>query len=317
MTAVAGVLLWLIASPGPPAARNADAAAQVVVDRRGSFVCMAADGELWAPTGLDCRPGQTLVPLDSGNAEGCKEDPWKSKDDADSAGDALGEIESRLKAIENAPLFEVVDREGRPIFQVLPCEIAMSNAAGDRVLMVNGEEAGGFLTVTNQSNEAVSIGAVDENGGVLITQDGFKRLEYGRPSGKNYALRLPMGHVYTAAIGESLAGSGAIVVGDDFGRPRAMLSVVDGKGRIMTENKDGSPVLSMTEGESGSGMLVIGDSSSEPMVKFSVTDNRYGAVLAGPVSGFPTVPGSGLPGSYILGCAGGPACGPGGGGRQR
>jgi hypothetical protein len=49
------------------------------------------------------------------------------------------------------------------------------------------------------------------------------------------------------------------------------------------------------------------------MVKFGVNQDRYGVVLAGPVSGFPLVPGSGLPGSYFLGCAGGDKCGPGGG----
>jgi hypothetical protein len=41
-----------------------------------------------------------------------------------------------------------------------------------------------------------------------------------------------------------------------------------------------------------------------------VVNGAYGAVLAGPVLGFPHVPASGIPGSYLLGCAGGPACHP-------
>ena len=37
--------------------------------------------------------------------------------------------------------------------------------------------------------------------------------------------------------------------------------------------------------------------------------NRYGVVMALP-QGLPYVPKSGLPGSYMLGCAPGPACVP-------
>ncbi len=76
------------------------------------------------------------------------------------------------------------------------------------------------------------------------------------------------------------------------------------------------PVLAITEGATGGGLLAMGDATSEPMVKFGVAQDRYGIVLAGPVSGFPLVPGSGLPGSYFLGCPAGEKCGP-GGGRQR
>ena len=40
------------------------------------------------------------------------------------------------------------------------------------------------------------------------------------------------------------------------------------------------------------------------MVKMGVAQDRYGIVLTGPKAGFPLIPGSGLPGSYIMGCAG-------------
>jgi len=38
------------------------------------------------------------------------------------------------------------------------------------------------------------------------------------------------------------------------------------------------------------------------MVKMGV-NGTYGVVLTGPKAGFPYVPSSGLPGSYMLGCA--------------
>jgi hypothetical protein len=143
-----------------------------------------------------------------------------------------------------------------------------------------------------------------------------KRIEFGKQQAGNFSLRFPgVNGPPLAAIGESQAGSGALVVGDVWGRPKALMSVPDGKGSITIRNGNDAPVLAMTEGSTGAGLFVIGDAQSEPMVKFSVTEERYGAVLTGPVAGFPMVPGSGMPGSYILGCAGGASCGPGGGRR--
>jgi hypothetical protein len=100
-----------------------------------------------------------------------------------------------------------------------------------------------------------------------------------------------------------------MVIGDPAGRLRAMMTVVDGKGSVRIQNAEGGAVLALTEGAAGGGLLTIGDRSSEPMVKFGVNEDRYGVVLAGPVSGFPLVPGSGLPGSYFLRRAGGATCG--------
>ena len=85
----------------------------------------------------------------------------------------------------------------------------------------------------------------------------------------------------------------------------------EGKGAIGVSNPSGSPVVSLTEGATRGGLLSIGDALSEPMVKMGVAQDRYGIVLAGPRAGFPLIPGSGLPGSYIMGCAGkGKDCGP-------
>jgi hypothetical protein len=54
---------------------------------------------------------------------------------------------------------------------------------------------------------------------------------------------------------------------------------------------------------------VLTDANSKATVMMKTNNNRYGVVMALP-PGFPYVPKSGLPGSYILGCAGGPSCVP-------
>jgi hypothetical protein len=311
----AAALGWLAAVP----AAHAPTEMGQTVPRAGSFVCMGTDGTLSAPINDRCGFGQSPVPLDSANAEGCSSDPWMPKDpppdDSGPPGE-LTDLEMRIKALEDGPLFEVLDQSGRPILQVLPCELRMSNE--DRWnLALLAVERGGHVTARSNYNDEVSLGVSGDVGGVLINDFGRNRVEFGKQPQGNYSLRFPGVDGLFAAVGQSRADTGALIVGDEAGRARALMSLIDGKGRVMTQNADGNAVTALIEGESEAGMFVIGDKDSEPVVKFSVTQNRYGAVLAGPLSGLPTVPGSGMPGSYILGCAGGASCGPGGGGQQR
>ena len=149
--------------------------------------------------------------------------------------------------------------------------------------------------------------------GIRITEDGAPRLELGTSQIGRYSLRVPSrnGQGVAAGIGETEAGTGAIIIGGESGQPRArMLVYSDGKGALEVLNGQVQPVAALTEGATGGGLLVIGDSKGAPMVKMGVKDDRYGIVMAGPKSGFPLVPRSGLPGSYFLGCAGGDACQP-------
>jgi hypothetical protein len=141
---------------------RSDDAGQAVVPRQHSFVRMDGEGELALPVGTDCGPGQTVVPLNSSNAEGCKNNPWDPAEESDPSADPpaevrLNEIEKILMAAESAPIFEVVDRDGRSIFQVLPCEMAMSNTAEERVITLNASDTGGYLTATNQAIETIPL----------------------------------------------------------------------------------------------------------------------------------------------------------------
>jgi hypothetical protein len=113
-----------------------------------------------------------------------------------------------------------------------------------------------------------------------------------------------------AGIGESSAGTGALVIGNSNGQVKASMTLAEGKGMLSLFNKKRADILSLTEGATGGGLLTIGDADGAPMVKMGVNEGRYGIVLAGPVAGFPLVPSSGLPGSYFLGCSGGAACRP-------
>jgi hypothetical protein len=285
-------------------------------------VCVASDGIMHAAgaTG-SCAPGQTSMSLSPSTSEGDYGNPWNPQGDGDEASpesvDLLGKLEARAKALENGPLFEVVNKEGRAILQIFRGIVRMRGPAGEAFAEMRATDSGGFVTARGLGSHEASMGVSGDVGGLLLTEGGQRRADFGRQPAGNYSLRV-LGPVdVAAAIGESRAGTGALVIGDPDGRPRAVMTVVDGKGSVRIQNAQGEAVVGLTEGATGGGLLAIGDATSEPMVKFGVNQDRYGVVLAGPVAGFPLVPGSGLPGSYILGCAGGDACSPGGGGRQR
>ncbi|HVZ19993.1 MAG TPA: hypothetical protein VG871_02965, partial [Vicinamibacterales bacterium] len=132
----------------------------------------------------------------------------------------------------------------------------------------------------------------------------------GRRETGTYSLRFMSSAGMVAGIGESQAGTGLIAVNDRGGRPRATISVVDGKGAFSVLNAAGETVAGLTVGQSGGGLLATADAAGEPIVKMGSSPKGYGVVLTGPAAGLPFVPKSGLPGSYLLGCAGGPSCVP-------
>jgi hypothetical protein len=159
----------------------------------------------------------------------------------------------------------------------------------------------------------VAVGASATRAGARFEEGAAARLELGRHPTATSSLKVtapmsPDGLV--AGVGESRAGTGAIVAGDQAGRVRASLTFADGRGGISIFAPSGEAIVSLREATNGSGLLSLGDVTGREAVKMDVTDKGYGAVLAGPVLGLPLVTGSGLPGSYFLGCRGGDACRP-------
>ncbi len=319
--AAAVMLLPLVAAPVHPTASDAADPSQAGAPT-AIVVCVASDGIMHAAgvTG-SCAAGQTSMRLTPSTSEGDNGNPWNPQAGSDTASpasvDLLGQLETRAKALENGPLFEVLDKDGRAILQIFPGKVLIRASDGQTFVELRATDAGGFVIARGLGSQEVSIGASADVDGLLMTEGGQRRVEFGRQPSGNYSLRVPgpTGGP-EAAIGESQAGTGALVIGDPLGLLRAVMSVIDGKGSVRVQNAHGEAVLALTEGATGGGLLVIGDAAGEPMVKFGVNQDRYGVVLAGPVAGFPLVPGSGLPGSYILGCAAGDKCGPSGGGQR-
>ncbi|HSK09713.1 MAG TPA: hypothetical protein VK911_09055, partial [Vicinamibacterales bacterium] len=275
---------------------------------------------LRTPAGDGCPPGhdrRTLAGAEPQSLACTDCDPWGSQQptrqtDSGDGADPIASLEQRLERLERSPLFTVIDQAGRPVFSVAPGRVTAYNAGQQVAATIIATDAGGYFKgISADRTLAASVGASGAQAGVRVYEGDRLRLTLGKQEAGNYSLTVPSGvRGAIAGIGESRAGSGALVVSDPAGQTKASLTLADGKGTAGVFSTSGIAILSLTEGATAAGVLALGDAGGTPMVKMGVNDNRYGVVLAGPVLGFPLVPRSGLPGSYILGCAGGESCGP-------
>jgi len=277
-------------------------------------VCVGSDSVLRAPASGICPPGSQQIKLagpDIKKLDAVDEnDPLGPTKRAKELDPRLAEFEKRISNLENSALFEVVNEKGDVIFSVAPGRAQLYNQDKTAVAaMLATSEGGEFVARSSDGNVATFLGAYGERAGLRITEGDNARLDLLRQAGGNYSLRIRSGSGDIAGIGESQAGTGALVVGEKGGNHRAAIQVDGGKGAVSIFNKSGQGVASLTESVNGGGLLVLTDAGGTATVLMKTNDNRYGVVMAFP-PGFPYVPKSGLPGSYMLGCAAGPACVP-------
>jgi hypothetical protein len=274
------------------------------------IVCVGPDSILRSPESGICPSGSQQIKLSGPGIKNVDDDNDPTQPPADSKSDPLADIERRISNLEKSSVFEVVNKEGKVIFRVAPGLVQLYDSNGVVVAAMGASSEGGvFSARTPDAKVTAFVRALGERVGLRITEGGFPRLDLGRQEAGNYSFKIPLGDKIIAGIGESKAGTGALVVGDGHGRPRAAIEVNAGKGAADVFNASGNGVASLTESLGGGGLLVLTDANSHATVMMKANNNRYGVVMAFP-PGFPYVPKSGLPGSYMLGCAAGPSCVP-------
>lgn len=281
-------------------------------DNTGVTVCVGPDSVLRAPASGVCPPGSRQTNLAGALVSA----------DVVDASDALGptkkreatldwrlqKLEERVASLQNGALFEVVNEKGDVIFRVTPDRVQLYGENKSKAAEIIATPDGGeFVAHSRDGKLSTFFGAYGDRAGLRITEGGYARLDLLKQVSGNYSLRIHAGVGDIAGIGESQAGTGVLAVGDIAGNHRATLEVDGGKGSVNVFNKAGQGVASLTQSENGGGLLVLANAAGSATVLMKTNDNRYGVVMALP-AGLPYVPKSGLPGSYMLGCAGGPAC---------
>lgn len=279
------------------------------------IVCVAADSVLHAPQPESgCAAGQRQVSLEP--EESCEQcppfnepPPSENRDNQE-----LNAVERRLRALENAPYFEVVDDKERPMFRVGPDGVSMFNDAGSIVAAFRTSEYGGHFTASSSSGaREASLGAMGTTSGLLVTEAGLVRASLLAKEDTNSAsLRFPSANGLIAGMGTSQANTGALLIGDLGGHLKASLTVPGGRGIIRVQRDEKGAGLSLLEQSVGGGMFEIDNSQGMAAIRMGGVNNRYGIVAAGPTLGLPVIPKSGFPGSYFMGCGSEakPACMP-------
>jgi hypothetical protein len=296
---IATSVAWIGALSGQSAGGSGASSLTVCVGPDSALRVTSADGRCAAglrPTVVAAGPG------------------WRSGSRGEAAppSETLTDLGRRIEALENRSGFEVVDRAGRPILRVAPDGVRVYNTGGKEVAAIHVEGGGGSFTARSADGLlATTFGVSGARAGLWVSEGGVVRADAGRRPVGNYALRvLSNSGATVAAIGESNADTGAILIGDANERVRISLQLGAGRALFNLINRGGAPIASLSEDASEAGMFQIGNAASDPMVKMDVSKSRYGVVLTGPVAGLPLVPSSGLPGSYLLGCGAGVGCRP-------
>jgi hypothetical protein len=240
-------------------------------------------------------------------------DPLKDQPPAEPASDdaALDAIEQRIRELEQRPYFEVVNEAGELILQVTAQGMRVFHN-GRAMVVVGMTDIGAYLHAASATGPwSTSIGTSGDSAGIVFHDRGAPRAELGTRGGP-FGLRFPSGDGLIAGIGESRAGTGAVVVGTRAGRMQAAMMVSGTRGMVSVFEQPGAGGVTLAESAIGGGLLRVDDWMGNPAVKMGHNDNRYGVVLAGPVLGPPMVPRLGVIGSYFMGCASGerPACMP-------
>ena len=320
-TAAASAAVWFAVAPqnAPPTApssgqvERASPAAPGVQDE--VVVCIGGDDIIRAPLPEgECPPGHREVSLRPPEEEDCPLCPPADGEKPDlSNNEPLNDLERRLRALENAPYFEVINDSEQPVFRVGPDGVRVFNRTGVAVAGFGAAQDGGYFTAS--SGSALLEASLVANGtkaGVQIVEDDIVRLSALAGESSPPSVLVPSANGVIAGIGASTAGSGALLLGGLDGRLKASLSIPGGRGQLQLRSGDEGGQVSMLEQSIGGGMFQIDNAKGMAAIKMGHLNNRYGIVLAGPNLGFPLIPKSGLPGSYFMGCGSQarPACMP-------
>jgi hypothetical protein len=312
--AAASAGIWYAAAPNTaPAAggSGSPAIAQPAIpgaDQETVIVCAAGDDTLHAPSPQGgCAAGLRAISLV--RETDCPLCPPDQEPEDTSDDPAVRDLERRVRALQNAPYFEVVDDDERPIFVVSADGVRIFSKGGIPRAAFGSASGGGYFTASNGFAGA-SLTATDSTGGVQFVEDGLTRLITSGNDSGGASLRIPSGEGVIAGIGASKDGPGTLLIGTLAGQVRATLSVPADRATVQVSGINGA-AISMMQQAIGGGMLQI-DSSEGAIVKMGNVDNSYGIVMTGPRPGLPLIPTSGLPGSYLLGCKSTqrPACTP-------
>lgn len=292
--------------------------------------CAASDGTLrMVEMSADCPAGQQSLFFKKANADADVNDQTQQKPKPGSDTNKpstdtqrLADLEQKIRELEGqankgelarkvvAP-FEVVDRSGRLIFDVVKEEsgpqVRLYDSSVQPVVGLAATSKGGQISAGNPSGQATYVGIFSDGAGLRVRDatggTSQPRIDLGNQNGKPYHLKIFGGSGNSiAGIGENLAGTGTVQVADAGGQVKATVGVSQNGSGAFTLYNGSNIIGNLTQGDFGGGLLVLfGSGGGKPMVAAGTTASGIGLVQVGP-NGFEAGLGVlGLPGSFIAG----------------
>jgi hypothetical protein len=252
--------------------------------------CAAADRTLrLSEADVPCAPEERRVRI---NVPGTK-DPECKADEAH-----VQKLESRLKDLEyrdrmgtlrgrrvKAP-FQVLTKEGGRLLRIEPENVAFYARDDKPVVHILADESGGMLQAQSVDGvREVTIAAQDRRSHLVVREADADRMDVGRRANGRYSVQVyAANRKEVAAFGQSVAGSGVMLIGDAAGTAKVRMQIskpADGGTAIHVANAAGTIVGSMSAA-AGGGQLRIGDAAGNSRVEAGLTVENVGVVRTFP-----------------------------------
>lgn len=278
--------------------------------REALVACADAAGRLrMKDPAAACPAGEAEVPLKS---LGLTPDETPSPDSAVAdLGRRLRELEARLRDSSRmldrkveAP-FEVVNEAGTKVFSVEEESVGdrtvnVFNNAGKQVAWIYGGDDRGWLRTMSATSNLMA--EISPDGLIVRDRESPDRRVYlGRINDIRHGLSFSNTSAkIVAAIGQSEAESGIVVIADAQGKYRARMSVPAGGGNITIINAQDIEMATLSVDGRQNGLLQLRNDQGATMVEAGTLDG-VGVVRAGPGAFQHAIGFLGLPASYIQG----------------
>lgn len=247
--------------------------------------CAAADGTLrLTGEAIPCAPGEDRVRIKVRIPEekDCEED-----------NDRMQKLERRLKDLEYrdrmgtlrerrvyAP-FEVVTKKGTPLMRIEEENVTFYNQGGRPVMWIEADYTGGLLrSQTPTRDRDATIAAQGNRSHLVIRENGQDRVDLGRRANGYYSLQVyGSSNKMVAGIGQSAAGSGAVLIADAAGTNKVKMTFDRARSAtlISVANRAGVDVGTISAA-AGGGMLQLTDAAGRSMVEAGLTEDNVGSV---------------------------------------
>lgn len=246
--------------------------------------CAGADGTLhMTNAAVPCAPGERRVRIKVRIPEekDCEEDSAR-----------LQKLESRLKDLEyrdrmgtlrakrvHAPFEVVTKRDGR-LMRIEEQNVTFYNQDAKPVVWIEADASGGLLqTQTASGDREAVIAAQGGRSHLLIKEKEEDRVDLGRRANGFYSMQVyGPANKLVAGIGQSLAGSGILLIGDAAGNTKAKMSFDARLGTVMSVSNRGGTEVGTISALAGGGVLQLTDAAGRSMVEAGLTEANVGVV---------------------------------------